>query len=192
VSLATGCCYLVLAGEQPFPRVNGQAPTEYACTSAFACNPLYLTLLFFSLLPSVGSFTQSHWYSMRTSLYLFVGGMLLLGSGCQKDPIAAPDRTCADEHTLATYQNQEAVVVQTELDTYCLVVDSTAIAQNSFPLAVYLVPVPATALPAQYRVPGLHVRLDGLKQSCYGLTTLPNLRTPFGYKLKLTAVKASQ
>jgi hypothetical protein len=115
--------------------------------------------------------------------------LLLLG-GCRKEDSASPNQTCADEHVLEVYQDRKAVVVMTQLDTYCLVVDSTAIAGGSYLLDDVLVPVPK--LPAQYQVVGLQVRFSGRKKSCYGLTTLPNLRNMFGYKLEIDAIKESK
>lgn len=78
----------------------------------------------------------------------------------------------------------------TQLDTYCLVADPADIAQHSYHLENYLVPVPA--LPAQYQVEGLRVVFSGRKKSCYGLTTLPMLRGMFGYKLEVTDIQISK
>ncbi len=90
---------------------------------------------------------------------------------------------------METYQNREAVVVLSQGTTYCLVVDSSDIARKSYGSENYLVPVPAASLPSQYRTVGLRVLLSGRKKSCYGLTTSPQVRNSFGYKLEIDAVK---
>lgn len=121
---------------------------------------------------------------------LGLASSLLLVGGCKKEDSTPPNQTCADEHVLEVYQEKKAIVVRTELDTYCIIVDSTAIAHGSYLLDNYLVPIPS--LPAQYQVEGLQVTISGRKKSCYGLTTLPNLRNMFGYKLEVDAIKASR
>lgn len=113
--------------------------------------------------------------------------LLLASGGCKKAD--GPGQSCADERLLEAYHDREAVVVMSAPTTYCLVVDSGDIARGSYILENYLVPVPASALPAQYRVAGLRILLSGRKKSCYGLTTLPQLRTAFGYKLEIEAVR---
>ena len=114
--------------------------------------------------------------------------LLLAGYGCTDKTDATPaGQTCADEHVLETYQNREAVVTRTQLDTYCLIVDTAALASGSYRLEQYL--VPAVPLPSQYQVEGLRVRLTGRKKSCYGLTTLPNLMSLFGYKLEVDNIQ---
>ena len=123
--------------------------------------------------------------------FLMVG--IVAGVGCSKDTSTTPDtRTtpqqgCANERVLASYQNQEAVVTRTQLDTYCLIVDEPALSSGRYLLENYLVPV--TPLPARYQVEGLRVLLTGRKKSCYGLTTFPNLRTMFGYKLEVDDIE---
>ena len=118
--------------------------------------------------------------------------LLMLGAmaGCSKDAGNALPQRCDNEHVLAAYQNREAVVTQTQWDTYCLIVDEPALASGRYLLDNYLVPVPP--LPAHYRVEGLRVLLTGRKKSCYGLTTLPNLRNMFGYKLEVDNLQAKQ
>lgn len=121
--------------------------------------------------------------------YSLIGILLFTGIGCKKASIDAPSPgpTCADEHTLEVYQNREAMVIRTELKRYCLTVDSTDLAQGNYRLQNVL--VPTTDLPSQYQVMGLHILLSGRKQSCYGLTTLPNLSNTFGYKLEVDELK---
>ena len=115
----------------------------------------------------------------------------LIGSSCAKNSAAPQDaQSCPGESVLAVYQNQEAVVTMTQKDTYCLVAAPADIANNSYRLENYLVPVPA--LPSQYQVVGLHVIFSGRKKSCYGLTTLPNLMTSFGYKLEVDAIQVKE
>ncbi|OGX86515.1 hypothetical protein [Hymenobacter glacialis] len=114
--------------------------------------------------------------------------LLLTGSGCTEKTDATPTgQTCKNERVLEDYQNREAVVTLTQLDTYCLIVDTAAIARGSYRLEHYL--VPAVRLPSQYQVEGLRVRLTGRKKSCYGLTTFPNLRNMFGYKLEVDNIQ---
>ena len=121
------------------------------------------------------------------SRYSLASLLLLMSVGCKKD--AGPNQSCAGEHLLEAYQDREAVVVISQGTTYCLVVDSSDIAHQNYGLENYLVPVPAAALPTQYRVAGLRVLLNGRKKSCYGLTTSSQLRTSFGYKLEIDAVR---
>ncbi len=123
---------------------------------------------------------------------LITSALLILGAmaGCSKDEGNAPQQSCDNEHVLASYQNREAVVTKTQLDTYCLIVDETALSSGRYLLDNYLVPV--HPLPAQYQVEGLRVLLTGRKKSCYGLTTLPNLRNMFGYKLEVDNLQAKQ
>lgn len=116
-----------------------------------------------------------------------MGLLLLASASCKKED--GPDQNCADEQLLEAYQEREAVVVLSQGTTCCLVVDSSDIARGSYGLENYLVPVPASSLPSQYRTVGLRVLLSGRKKSCYGLTTSPQLRTSFGYKLEIDAVK---
>jgi hypothetical protein len=111
-------------------------------------------------------------------------------AGCSKDAGIAPQQSCDNEHVVASYQNREAVVTKTQWDTYCLIVDEPALSSGQYLLDNYLVPV--HPLPAQYQVEGLRVLLTGRKKSCYGLTTLPTLRTMFGYKLEVDKLQAKQ
>lgn len=128
---------------------------------------------------------------MRNYLkYLIPSLLLLIIWSCKKDEVVISNQTCADERTLAVYQDREAMVIITELNQYCLTVDSTDIAQRNYRLENVL--VPTTALPSQFQIAGQHVLLTGRKQSCYGLTTLPNLRNVFGYKLEIDYIKSSQ
>jgi hypothetical protein len=114
--------------------------------------------------------------------------LLLTGPGCTDKTDATPTgQTCENERVLETYQNREAVVTRTALDTYCLIVDTAAIASRRYHLEHYL--VPAVRLPAHYQVEGLRVRLTGRKKSCYGLTTFPELMTMFGYKLEVDNIQ---
>jgi hypothetical protein len=103
-------------------------------------------------------------------------------------PHSQASQNCADERVLTLYHNQIAVVTMTQKDTYCLIVDSVAIAKHSYKLENYL--VPSSALAPQYQVEGLHVLFSGRKKSCYGLTTLPSLRNSFGYKLEIDLIQA--
>jgi hypothetical protein len=129
---------------------------------------------------------------MKNTILFILGASstLLLLAGCKKEENTPVNQTCADEHVIEVYQDKKGIITKTELDTYCVIVDSTAIARGSYPLDDYLVPIPG--LPPQYQVEGLRVVISGRKKSCYGLTTLPNLRTVFGYKLEVDAIKASQ
>lgn len=114
--------------------------------------------------------------------------LLLTGSGCTEKSDATPTgQTCENERVLETYQNREAVVTRTEPDTYCLIVDTAALSSGRYVHENYLVPV--SPLPAQYRVEGLRVLLTGRKKSCYGLTTFPDLRVMFGYKLEVDNIQ---
>lgn len=114
---------------------------------------------------------------------------ILIGASCTKNEASPQEAvSCAGESVLAVYQDQPAIITMTQLDTYCLIVDSAAIATGSYKLDEYL--VPSTALPPHYRVGGLRVVFSGRKKSCYGLTTLPNLRATFGYKLEVNAIRA--
>ncbi|WP_460621257.1 hypothetical protein [Hymenobacter tenuis] len=118
---------------------------------------------------------------------LFLLTAVLLTAGCKKDTSVHPNQSCDDEYVLATYQNKEAVVTRTEPNTYCLIVDENDLASGQYTLDNYLVPV--FPLPSQYQVVGLRVLLTGRKKSCYGLTTLPELRTMFGYKLEVDNIQ---
>lgn len=121
------------------------------------------------------------------TIYSLMGLLLLASASCKKEE--GPSQSCAGEQLLETYQNREAIVVLSQGTTYCLVVDSSDIARRSYGPENYLVPVPASSLPSQYRAVGSRVLLSGRKKSCYGLTTSPQLRTSFGYKLEIEAVK---
>ena len=126
--------------------------------------------------------------AMKSSIVpvlLLVG--VLASTGCSKDTSTTPAPSCANEQVLASYQSREAVVTRTQLDTYCLVVDSTDLVTGSYQLDHYL--VPAVALPAPFQTEGLRVLVTGRKKSCYGLTTLPQLRTMFGYKFEVEAIE---
>ena len=122
---------------------------------------------------------------------LMISSLLIFGvvavAACNKDTSNAPNQSCDNEHVLISYQNREAVVTRTELDTYCLIVDSAALSSGRYIHENYLVPV--TPLAAQYQVEGLRVLLTGRKKSCYGLTTFPNLMTSFGYKLEIDNIQ---
>ena len=51
---------------------------------------------------------------------LITSALLILGAmaGCSKDAGNVPQQSCDNEHVLAFYQNREAVVTKTQLDTY--------------------------------------------------------------------------
>ena len=119
------------------------------------------------------------------SAFLMVG--IVAGVGCTKDTSTTPQQGCANERVLASYQNREAVVTRTEPDTYCLIVDEPALSSGRYTHENYL--VPATPLPASCQVEGLRVLLTGRKKSYYGLTTFPELRTMFGYKLEVDDIQ---
>lgn len=124
-------------------------------------------------------------FAMKTlHIWAALLASLLLATGCKKDEDMP---TCPGEYTLEVYRDRAALVVRTGPDTYCLTVDSTDLATNLYSEANVL--VPARRLPAEFRVGGLRVLFSGRKQSCYGLTTSPDLRTAFGYKLELNSVK---
>ena len=126
----------------------------------------------------------------RPATFLLASSLLFGGFGCDnKDEMAPSGQTCEDERLLETYKDRQAVVAQTQLDTYCLLIYTGSPTSDDRILEKFLVPVPASSLPAQFRVEGARVLLSGRKKSCYGLTTLPNLRTMFGYKLEIDAVK---
>jgi len=127
--------------------------------------------------------------------------LLSLATSCGQKAAVEPEvpkpnwsyatNSCPDERTLDVYNDQEAVVIQAggPGGQYCLAVDTAGFAKMSFDLRSYLVPIPASALPAQYHIVGTHVRLTGRKKSCYGLVTSANTMAIFGYKLEIDAVK---
>ncbi len=111
--------------------------------------------------------------------------LLLAGSGCSKKTEATPaGQTCDNERLLETYQDREAMVVKAGV--YCLTVDPADFQSGNYHSESVL--VPTTPLPAAYQVYGMRVRISGRKKSCYGLTTHPNFRNKFGYKLELDKI----
>jgi hypothetical protein len=124
---------------------------------------------------------------------LSVASLTLLLGGCNKENSASPNQTCADEHVLEVYQDQEAKVVLTQTDKYCLTVSPSDFALNAggYNPANILVPVSNDDIPTQYRIEGTHVLLSGRKKSCYGLTNHAAMFGSFGYKLEVDAIKAS-
>lgn len=118
---------------------------------------------------------------------------MTMGASCKGQearPSTQANQNCAGESVLAVYQNQVAVVTMTQKDTYCLIVDSTALSSGRYIHENYL--VPTNPLPTRYQVEGMRVLLTGRKKSCYGLTTFPDLRTSFGYKLEVDNIQSKQ
>jgi hypothetical protein len=123
--------------------------------------------------------------------FILVSALLLIVSGCDKSIEVVPTtRTCENERLLETYVAQEGMVIQGG-DEYWLTVAPEDLQTGSYRLNNVL--VPTQALPTSLKVEGLRVKVSGRKKSCYGLVTLPELRTMFGYKFELDHIeKASK
>ena len=122
-------------------------------------------------------------------LSVFSLALLLVVSGCGSPVDVAPNKqTCDDEHLLETYQGREAMVIKAGI--YCLTVAPEDLQSGNYHTENVL--VPTTPLPLIYQAEGLRVRISGRKKSCNGLTTSPNFRHSFGYKLELDEIEGSR
>lgn len=120
--------------------------------------------------------------------FVLVSVLLLLVSGCDKSAEVVPvTQTCENERLLETYVAQEGMVIQGGGDEYWLTVALEDLQAGSYRLNNVL--VPTQALPNSLKIEGLRVKVSGRKKSCYGLVTLPYLRTMFGYKFELDYIE---
>ncbi|OGX85340.1 hypothetical protein BEN48_14725 [Hymenobacter glacialis] len=113
--------------------------------------------------------------------------LLLTSVGCSDKTDATPmGQTCENEHLLETYHDREGRVIQA-IDQYWLSVAPEDFNRESFSIGNVL--VPTTPIPTALRINGLQVKVSGRKKSCYGLVTLPSLRTNFGHKIELERIE---
>jgi hypothetical protein len=121
--------------------------------------------------------------------FLLSSALLFSVCGCDTPEEVVPvTQTCENERLLETYNAQEGMVIAGS-DAYWLTVAPEDLQMGSYQLGNVL--VPTQALPAALRVAGLRVKVSGRKKSCYGLVTLPTLRTMFGYKFELDHIEKS-
>ena len=95
-------------------------------------------------------------------------------------------QTCENERLLETYRDQDGMVTQAG-DAYWLTVAPRDLQAGNVLLENTLVPFPG--IPDALKIDGLRVKVSGRKKSCYGLVTLPQLRTMFGYKFELDRIE---
>ena len=72
-------------------------------------------------------------------------------------------------------------------DQYWLTVASEDLQSGNYRIANVL--VPTTPIPDDLKINGLRVKVSGRKKSCYGLVTLPSLRTNFGYEFEVEKIE---